>query len=464
MAPRTGCSGCSGARAALSPLLALILVCCLLTAGCLGDFAGVDLSGIFRPAPTGGDGKLRVYFLDVGQGDSTLILFGNKTILVDAGEIGEGGRVINDLRMLGVTRIDLLVASHPHSDHIGGMEDVLAVFPVGRVFDTGFPHTSALYEKFLKTIDRKKIPYTVAEQGQTLDLDPALRITILSPPVQRLGDDLNENSIVLRLSYGTIDILMTGDAGTVAEAALLKTGYALESEILKAGHHGSSRSTGPAFLARVDPEVAVISVGAGNSYGHPHAETLSALLRAGVTVYRTDRDGTVLVTSDGSSYTVRTEKAVGSLIALAQPAGTAAVPTRTTTPSPSIPAVPQVSFTIPVIPIGNGSFIAISSTRFNAPGDDRFNLNGEWVQLENRGDDNVLLAGWTLSGRTGDTEYRFPPFILEPGRTVTVYTGSGNYNDTALFMGRTEPAWGNSGEIAILKDGGGRIIDQRSEG
>lgn len=185
------------------------------------------------------DGKLSAYFLDVGQGDSALFVFNNKTILVDAGETDMADRVVGDLRRLGVTRIDLLVATHPHSDHIGGMQRVLAAFPVGEVLDAGLPHPSSTYENFLETVDRKNIPYTVAEQGQVIDFDPSLRIFVLSPPAQRFGDDPNTNSIVLRVSYGTIDFLMTGDAGGEAEDALVKSGYSLDAEILKVGHHGS---------------------------------------------------------------------------------------------------------------------------------------------------------------------------------------------------------------------------------
>ena len=152
-----------------------------------------------------------------------------------------------------VTRIDLLVATHPHSDHIGGMQKVLAAFPVGKVLDTGLAHPSSTYEHFLETIEEKHIPYQVAEQGQTIDVDPALRVLVLSPPKERPGDDLNADSIVLRISYGTIDFLMTGDLGKEGEDALLRTGYPLDAEILKVGHHGSSSSTSPAFLRAGPP-------------------------------------------------------------------------------------------------------------------------------------------------------------------------------------------------------------------
>jgi beta-lactamase superfamily II metal-dependent hydrolase len=426
----------------------LLLIACALTGGCLDSITIPDFGGFTLPIPPqGSEGNLRVYFLDVGQGDSSVILFGNKTILIDAGEIDMGDRVVDDLRQLGVTRIDLLVATHPHSDHIGGMENVFDAFSVGEVLDSGMPHTSPLYEKFLETIDERNIQYTIAEQGQTPNLDPALRILVLSPPEKRFGDDLNENSVVLRISYGTVDFLFMGDAGKEAEGALAKTGYALDAEIVKIGHHGSSSSTGAAFLSRVHPEVAVISLGAGNPYGHPHAGTLAALKDAEVTVYRTDRDGTILINSDGSSYSIKTAQGTGGVF----------------TQTPSIRQNISLIAT-PVITHAATLPVRICATQFNAPGDDRVNLNGEYIVLANQGDDPVLLAGWTLSDKSGSALYTFPAFILLPDASVTVYTGAGSINDTALFMEKTVPVWGNNGDEAVLKDAQGSVIDRKTEG
>jgi len=469
----------------ITACILVLLFFSIAAAGCTGILNGKSSGS--RVADT--DGKLSVYFLDVGQGDSELLVFGNRTILIDAGETDMGDRVAADLRKLGVTRIDLLVATHPHSDHIGGMVKVLSAFPVGQVLDTGLPSSSPVYEQFLKTIDKKHIPYTLAEQGQTLDVDPALRILVLSPPKERFGDDPNQNSIVLRISYGTINFLFTGDLGGDAETALMRTGYALEAQILKVGHHGSEYSTSPAFLARVHPEVAVIEVGKDNPYGHPHEKTMKNLENAGITVYRTDRDGTVLVRTDGMSYSVKTENGAGGVWT---PAATGTGQANTSpvlpTPTPAIPAllptvpanisvtlpalppipsnitIPVPSFTLPPVQIGNASSVYISATQFDAPGDDRQNLNGEWVRLTNRGTDPVLIAGWTLSDKTSTNVYRFPAVILLPATSVTVYSGTGMMNETALFMGHSEPVWGNGGDTAILRDGAGTIIDRNSGG
>ena len=446
----------------------LLLISCIAFCGCLSDLGITDFGPGGSPHLAENDGKLSAYFLDVGQGDSSLIIFGDKTILIDAGEIDMGDRVVSDLKGLGVTRIDLLVATHPHSDHIGGMEKVMDNFPVGQVLDSGMPHSSVLYEQFLETIDKKNIPYKVAMQGDTIDLDPALRIVVLSPPEKRFGDDLNTNSIVLRISYGTINFLFTGDAGGESETALVKGGYALDAQILKVGHHGSMYSSSPAFIARVHPETAIISLGQDNPYGHPHRQTIDTLTGAGATVYRTDRDGTILVRSDGTSYVIKTEKGGGGLAPEATPkmqvtgTATSIVPLVTTIPAAVNISIPRPSISVPQV--GNATSVVISATQFNAPGDDRQNVNGEWIQLTNRGDGTVLIAGWTLSDNSHSTLYTFPAVLLVPGETVTIFSGSGMLNNTALFMGKTEPVWGNSGDIAILKDGNGRIIDQRSEG
>jgi beta-lactamase superfamily II metal-dependent hydrolase len=458
----------------------LVLAGCVIATGCLGAITFPGSVGQTHRAEN--EGKLSAYFLDVGQGDSTLFIYEGKTILIDAGEEDMGNRVVSDLRACNVTRIDLLVATHPHSDHIGGMQKVLAAFPVGKVLDTGLPHPSTLYEHFLETIEEKHIAYQVAEQGQTINVDPAVRVVVLSPPDERTGEDLNTDSIVLRISYGTIDFLMTGDLDSAGEDALLRTGYTIDAEVLKVGHHGSSSSTSPAFLGRVHPEAAIISVGADNPYGHPHRETMDLLERSGVTVYRTDMNGTILVRTDGMSYSVKTQTTMYHTTGVTPPTlqsvtpGTLfPVPAFTLPTLPGDGAVPLPSltrppfaenWTIPPLPpapqIGNASGVYISATHFDALGDDRQNLNDEWVRLTNRGDGLVLLAGWTLSDTTGSRPYAFPAYILMPGSSVTVYSGQGTMNDTALFMSLDAPLWSNTGDEAILKDGSGNTIDQRS--
>jgi len=252
--------------------------------------------------------NLTVHFLDVGQGDSELIQFNNKNILVDGGVQDMGPRVESYLRDHGVSSLDIVVATHPHEDHIGGLLKVLNDFPAKKVLDSGQPGTSQTYESFLTLIDQKNIPYKVGQRGQTIDLDPSLKIEVLSPPAAHFSDDLNQNSIVLKITYNQVSFLLMGDAGFEAEKSITVAGYDLKSTILKVGHHGSSSATGQAFLNAVQPAISIIEVGAGNDYGHPTQQTLASLQQAGSETYRTDLDGNIVVTTDGVSYTVSTQK------------------------------------------------------------------------------------------------------------------------------------------------------------
>ncbi len=252
--------------------------------------------------------NLTVHFIDVGQGDSELLQFAGKNVLIDAGTKDMGPRVESYLSGHGVSSLYLVVATHPHDDHIGGLLNILNDLPVGQVLDSGQVHTTQTYENFLTLVDQKNIPFAVAERGQTIDLDPRLKIEVLSPPATLFAKDLNQNSVVLKVTYNKVSFLFMGDAGVVAENSIKAAGYDLKSDILKVGHHGSSSSSSQAFLSRVTPTSSIIEVGAGNAYGHPTSKTLSALQNTGTKIYRTDLDGNIVITTDGQTYTVTTGK------------------------------------------------------------------------------------------------------------------------------------------------------------
>lgn len=279
--------------------------------------------------------NLTVSFLDVGQGDSELVQFHGKNILIDGSTQDMGSRIECYLHENGVSSLDLLVATHPHEDHIGGLITILKDFPIGQVLDSGQEHTSQTFENYLNLIDQKNIPFAVAERGQTIDLDPALDIEVLSPPATHFTEDaLNQNSVVLRIAYENISFLFMGDAGAAAENSLIASGYDLDSDFLKVGHHGSSSASSAAFLNAVSPEVSIIEVGAGNDYGHPTQKTLSALQSISSKVFRTDEDGTITVTTDGNDYTITTGQSScaatapqSTVTASSLPAQTAAVTT-----------------------------------------------------------------------------------------------------------------------------------------
>lgn len=265
-------------------------------------------------------GKLAVHFIDVGQGDSMLLqLPNNQTMLVDAGPNEAGSTVVSYLQQQGVKKIDYLVATHPHADHIGGMDTVIQAFEIGKVYMPRVTTTTESFESVLRSLQAKGLKITPAKAGLTVLDQNSLKIDFLAPCGSGY-EDLNNWSAVLKVQYGNNFFLLTGDAQSESEQEMLASGANLKADVLKVGHHGSHSSTTPTFLKAVSPKNAVISVGAGNDYGHPHQETLAKLAAAGIKVYRTDRDGTVIFVSDGKTLTVRV---LGSTIAPRAPNATA---------------------------------------------------------------------------------------------------------------------------------------------
>ena len=253
-----------------------------------------------------GEAKLAVHFLDVGQGDAELISLPNgKTMLIDAGEAECGKRVVSDLKALGVTRLDYVVATHPHADHIGGLPEVLSSFPIGAVYLSNGTATTQTYKNFLTAVKNCGAPAYVVRAGAPIFTDEGGASANVVAPNSDSYKDLNNYSVVIRLCYGSRAFLFTGDAEALSEGEISAD---VRADVLKVGHHGSSSSTSPAFLKKVAPRYAVIEVGADNDYGHPAAVTLRRLRSAGAAVYRTDQNGTVTIICDGTNLLVSTEK------------------------------------------------------------------------------------------------------------------------------------------------------------
>lgn len=272
------------------------------------------------PAPSGKVHTIR--FLDVGQGDSALLMTASgKTVLIDAGDRDPNGRILADLRAAGVDKVDLLMASHPHLDHIGGMRVVIDAMPVRLYVDPGTEHTTDTYRDLMLAIQARKIPHQVLRAGKTIKLGDEATLSVFSP-----GETLmksarsfeNANSLVVRLSIGSFDVLFTGDAEPETLEGLLSSGMLSGSsiEVLKVAHHGSRHGTSREFVDELRPKIAVISVGDKNDYRHPHPETLQILSEDCVRTYRTDRDGQVTIRTDGTRFRIAAEKGTPANLAV----------------------------------------------------------------------------------------------------------------------------------------------------
>jgi competence protein ComEC len=256
-----------------------------------------------RPAPP----RLTVTFLDVGQGDAIVVQTPSGQVMaIDAGRStpeGDEGRttVVPFLRAQGINRLHGMLLTHPDDDHTGGAASILEQIPVDRLFINGAPSDAPGYRRALETARRRGAQIVTLARGQRLVFRDGVRAEVLNPPSDLLSDPSsdNENSLALRIVYGETEFLLTGDAGSEAEEAMLRSGADLRADVLKLGHHGSRTATSERFLEAVRPQAAIVSAGPRNVYGHPHAETMRRLETRGIPVFRTDRDGAVTVHSDG---------------------------------------------------------------------------------------------------------------------------------------------------------------------
>lgn len=252
------------------------------------------------------NGKLKMYTIDVGQGDSSLLISPNgSTMLVDAGDTDAFDAIDSLLTDLEITNIDVLVATHAHSDHIGSMRDVVEKYSIGLFVIPDVEYSSKTYSKLINSVDEHGIKTQYAYSGDTIKWDDECTVSILAPveDASYSESDMNEWSVILRVEYGENAIILTGDAETVSEqiAMFSNSENLFKADVLKVAHHGSSTSSSDAFLDAVDPMYAIISLGKDNKYGHPHGETMQKLSERNITVYRTDEVGTVLTVLTGDT-------------------------------------------------------------------------------------------------------------------------------------------------------------------
>jgi competence protein ComEC len=262
----------------------------------------------FIPGPEAG--KLVVRFLDVGQGDSQLIhLPDGETILIDSGDNGKP--TVELLKKYGVNNLDLIVASHPHADHIGEMKEVMRAFKVKEYWDSGLPYTTKTFTDTLLEIKAQGIKFVAPKQGLTRQFGQVL-LEVLHPGSNYADDNVNNNSIVVRLTYGNKRFLFTGDAEIASWKNMIASERdKLRADVLKSAHHGSSNGTTKEILDAVNPSIYTISCSVGNDYHHPHPKVVDLLERSrNIQVYRTDLGGTITAVCDGNSIEVSTEKEI----------------------------------------------------------------------------------------------------------------------------------------------------------
>lgn len=300
-------------------VLVTLLFACLIVALALSLVSLPDLSGsdpaTSRTATIQFDeGTAVVSVLDVDQGQAVLIIAPDgSAALIDAGRSQARIRdeVVPYAHDLGITHLEYVILSHPDQDHVGGMPEVFEQFQVSHWVDPGIPTTNQRYEETIERVLDEDIPAILARQGETLVLGGTVDLSIYWPTSDFIMSgsepDSNENSVVVHVAFQDVDILVPGDLEMRGERALLEQmASELESEILIVGHHGSNSSSGAEFLDAVNPNVAIISAGEDNPYGHPHDEVMQRLRFRGIEIYRTDIDGTVEITTDGTDYSVTT--------------------------------------------------------------------------------------------------------------------------------------------------------------
>ncbi|WP_058993677.1 lamin tail domain-containing protein [Haloarcula sp. CBA1127] len=470
---------------ATSLLVAVLLV----LAGCGGFVANGTDGGANPPTTTetatpgtpspAANGTLEVHFINVGQSVATVLVSpDNETMLIDSGDFTDDGEyVLQYLDRQGIDRIDHFVVSHNDADHIGGNAAVIRHYEtekngVGAVYDPGIAASTQTYERYLDAVEAHNVTLYETREGDRIPFS-GVETTVLGPPEPYLENAArNENSIVLRIEHGETSFLFTGDAEDDQEAYLVDTyGAALRATVLKAGHHGSASSTSGPLLDAAAPRAVVVSSAYDSQYGHPSNETLQRLAARSVPAYWTATHGDTVLTSDGTAVTVSTQRAAptdplslrtGDPIA---PSATEPVTPRATyLPHPS----PRTDTPVPTAtdggtPIGNTSGdLVIDRVRADAAGDDRDNLNDEYVVFRNAGAEPLEMGGWTVSDEA-DHSYTVPDgFTLDPDETVTLHTGSGTDTDTDLYWGSGRPIWNNGGDTVTVTDADNETILERS--
>jgi len=460
----------------LGVLLSVVL---LAVAGCSGalpaDNSAVDsASGVETPTASA-NGTVEMHYINVGQSVSTLVVGPTgETMLIDTGHFTDDGEyVLQYLQRHDIDRIDHLVVSHNDADHIGGNAAVIDYYEteadgIGAIYDPGIAASTQTYSEYLDAVEEHGATLYQTREGDTIDFG-AVDVDVLGPPEPYLENRArNENSIVLKLTHGSTSFLLTGDAEDDQEAYLVdEYGDQLRATVLKAGHHGSASSTSNELLDAVQPEAVVISSAYDSQYGHPSERVLERLADRSPSTYWTATHGDIVLVSDGRGVSVRTQQAGptapldlrdgdpiepgtgGDVVERERFGGTA----RTTQTEPETVATDGGTT--------SGGELVIEEIKADAEGDDRENLNGEYVVFRNDGTETLELSGWTVEDEAGKT-YTFPDgYTLDPDASVTLYTGSGTDSSAELYWTNGSPVWNNGGDtVTVHNSNGERVLSE----
>ncbi|MBU5425308.1 MBL fold metallo-hydrolase [Tissierella pigra] len=352
---------------------------------------------------------LEIHFIDVGQADSIFIKKGQEAMLIDAGNNKDGKTVVEYIKNQNVSKLNYVIGTHPHADHIGGLDDVIDNLDIDKLIMPNAIANTKTFEDVLDSIDKKGLKITKPKVGDRYTLNGA-EFIVLAPNGESY-ESLNDYSVVVKLIDGETSFLFTGDAEALSEKEMLKSNRnLLKSDVLKVGHHGSVTSTSQEFLDAVDPYIAVISSETGNSYGHPHKEIIERLTEKNIDICRTDLQGTIIIKSNGKSLEFNDKEIV-------------------------------LNNNSPV----NKPDVVISNV-------DKIE---EIVTIKNNSKDEINLEGWKLLSVTGNQEYIFPKYVLKGGGVVTVTSGD---KEGDLDWGSNN-IWNNTkSDPAVLYDKSGKEI------
>ena len=449
-------AGCAGAPVADSP----------------GDATPTQTPTTSSPSETpqqSVNGTLEVHFINVGQSVSTLVVSPEgETMLIDSGHYNDDGEyVLQYLQRHDITRIDHFVVSHNDADHIGGNAAVIDYYEtdaegIGAVYDPGIAASTQTYEAYLDAVEQHDVTLYETREGDSIPFE-GVDTQVLGPPEPYLeGEARNENSIVLTLTFGQTSFLFTGDAEDDQEAYLVdEYGTELQATVMKAGHHGSASSTSGELLDAAQPKAVVISSAYDSQYGHPDETVLQRLADRSLPAYWTATHGDIVLVSDGAGVSVRTQAAAPTA-PLELRDGEAVAPGTTggVTERVRLGGEPVTSATATDTPVATdgGTTLAVAEINADASGDDRENLNDEYIVLENTGSTALDMGGWTVTD-DADHRYTFPEgFTLEAGATVTLHTGSGTDTATELYWGAGSPIWNNAGDTITVRNSNDTVV------